>query len=180
MHVLTEVLPGLEGPFDFLDLGFPRFTTRTGRFVAAGDPGMAKGAAASLKLRGPTPAAFVYEEDASEAERSPEDPEADFKGHEEFGGELARISAVSGPELFSAAIYLIKTLHERNVTSDGKWIYTRLRTPSVDALRELVADDTRRALEVRTTALRDTQSSANEVLVDGNVIGEVFFARISP
>lgn len=179
MHVLTEVTRLAGASPGSMDLRFPRFSTKDGQFARAATPAEARDAAAVLHLRsGDDNAMFVYIESDQDARRSADDPEAAFKGRASLEGETGKLTEISGPVLFSAAIYLTKTLHERVVETSGKWIYTRFRTDSAGRIQDLVADQAAKDLEVRITGMRANQWSASDLLVDGSVVGEIFFARI--
>ncbi|WP_436637517.1 hypothetical protein [Microbaculum sp. FT89] len=179
VHVLNDIVAAEVSPLGAMDLRFPRFSTKEGQFAPLDNPSEGRGSAAILQLdRGGRNTIRAYTESDRDAQRSDVDPEAGFKGREQTEGQTAKIGGISGPDLFSAAVFLTKKLHERVVETPGKWIYTRFRAPSAQLILDLVADDGEKELEVRITALRENHSSVSDLAVDGTVVGEIFFARI--
>jgi len=180
VHALTGLLAPMPGPIGAVDLRFPRFTTRTGQFERLEDPRGARDAAAVLRATMPEGAiTFAYREDAAEAPRDEHDPEAAFDGQEEIAASSARIEDVAGADLFSAAIFITKRMHQRRVEAEGKWIYTRLRAQSGQALLSRLAAADPVSIEVELVAQREAASSVSNLLVDGEVAAEIFFARLA-
>ena len=180
VHALTGLLAPMPGPIGAIDLRFPRFTTRTGQFERLADPRAARDAAEVLRATMPEgPITFAYREDAAQAPRDDHDPEAAFDGREVIAASSARIDGVSGTDLFSAAIFITKRMHQRRVEAEGKWIYTRLRAQSGQTLLSRLAMAEPVAVAVELVAQREAASSVSHLLVDGEMAAEIFFARLA-
>lgn len=180
VHALTGILSPMPGPIGAVDLRFPRFTTRTGQFERLETPRDARKAPAILRATMPEgPVTFAYREAETQAPHDTHDPEAAFDGQETIADSSAQIDGVSGGDLFSAAIFITKRMHQRLVEAEGKWIYTRLRAESGQALlsRLYAADPIR--VEVRLVAQREAASSVSTLLLDGETAAEIFFARLT-
>lgn len=178
---VDRIAPDYSARLTQLDIKFPRFTTSCGGFEIVAD------LAANLDL--PVHLIFTldtgdrlligYKESGVEATPSNSDPEAKFAELEVIDGDRAYLEFTPGQSWIDAMVYLTKRLHQRTVTSSGKWIFTRFVAGDFRSVTSLVSSiEGSLQLSVELDLVREERSSRSSVFVGQRLVGRVFFALI--